>query len=266
MLKQVLLALVVTSVTGCGCTGDKVKRPYPTPTVESLLARIGKARTDARSYKTESVMDYWVGKSRVKGTVYVMGKVGSFIRFNALSPTGGSVAADLGCDGINFKLVDNHNSCQLSGVCDARSIASLLRVELEPDDFLLLAVGATPIIEGAKGTLAWDANRGQEVLTLTGDGGLRQTIKLDGREGRMDVVFSEVRTKDGAVQWRLQNKGFKKVLDKQGKALRVPGKTRFEQPTRKADLIVKWKSRELNLPLGPEMFQVELPGLPRCGG
>ena len=46
--------------------------------------------------EAESVMDYWVGKNRVKGTVYVMGKTGRHIRFNALSPTGGTPMVD-GC-------------------------------------------------------------------------------------------------------------------------------------------------------------------------
>ncbi|MBL0214771.1 MAG: hypothetical protein IPQ07_12910, partial [Myxococcales bacterium] len=50
------------------------------------------------------------------------------------------------CDGQNFAYVDKQNNCQLSGPCDRRSdrIAAL-RLELEPEDFIYLALGTVPV-------------------------------------------------------------------------------------------------------------------------
>lgn len=208
----VLLNLALGS-SGCSCIGGKsIPRPYAEPTVQTVLDHLASVRARARSFRAESVMDYWVGKDRVKGKVLIMGKTGARVRINALNPTGGSVAADLACDGSGFQFIDYNSNCQLTGPCNRDSVAQLLRVSLDPDDFLLLAVGTTPVIAGPhEGSFRWDAKKGHEILTLTGAGGLRQTIVLDGRDRRWDVISSSVVSADGKTLWKLQNKGFKEI-------------------------------------------------------
>lgn len=198
--------------SGCGCISKPIPRPYAAPTWESVLAHLAGVRARARSYQAESVMDYWVGKDRVKGKVLLMGMTGARVRINALNPTGGMVAADLACDRGWFQFIDYNSNCQLTGPCNRNSVAQLLRVSLEPDDFLLLAVGTTPVIAGPhEGQLRWDEKKGREVLTLTGAGGLRQIIVLDGRDQRWDVLESKVMNAQGETLWRLQNKEFKAI-------------------------------------------------------
>lgn len=248
----------------CGCPKGTKTRPYPEPTVEALLARLATTRDSVTSFSAETVMDYWMNDQRVKGTVLVMGTVGSKVRINALSPAGNDLLADLACDGRDYAYLDKDKNCQLQGPCSRTTIASLFGVALAPDDFVQLAVGATPIIEGATGTVRWDGKAGREVLELTGTGGRTQTIVLDAREGRADVISSEVKTGD-TQEWRVDNTDFEKVDDANRVTFRVPGKSRLRSPGSKADLIVEWRERALNLPITDDKFVLELdPAIPAC--
>lgn len=257
--------LVLLLLAGCP-SQPTIKQPYRTPSVETFLAHLKAQGDKATSYvATENTMDYFIGSERIKTTTHVMGQRGAMVRFNANNPATGSTAADLACDGTNFVFVDYvHGSggCYLQGVCDANAIASLMRVRLEPDDFLLLAVGSTPILEGAAGTSKWDDKKGHWVIDLRA-GDAQQTIELDGhdKDGKWEVLRSTV-TRGGKVDWKLENKGFETV-----DGVRLPKASRFEQPGHKADLVAEWGDRQLNLELDPTKFQgVTIPpGLKVCG-
>ena len=264
------LAAGLWSGPGCSCTHQRIQRSYPAPTVEQLLTHVRQNGEAVRSYRaTESTMDYWLGDQRIKATVRVMGERGAKVRFNAVSPATDTTAADLACDGKDFTYVDYQRDCRLAGTCDRRAIAQLLRVSLEPDDFLLLAVGSVPIIPQPTGTVRWDENRGAEVVELVSpDRAWRQTLVLDGRggAGQWDVLESVVRDGQGAVDWKLENKGFRAVKTEDGKSVRVPEATHFEQPKHKADLQVRWEERTLNLAIDAPKFRLEAPaGLQICG-
>ena len=271
----VALAVVLTG-PDCSCTRS-IARPYAAPTAQNLIADLTAASQRAHSFQIESLMDYWVGNERVKGTVLLMGRAGAFVRINALSPTGNNVAGDLACNGASFQFIDYNQDCQLVGPCNRDSIARLLRVSLDPDDFLLLVMGLTPFLGNAEGTLAWDASHGHEVLTLTArDDGLVQTIALSGRycEGKLpggagscpwEVVSSVLRDASGNELWNLQNKDFATVRGEDGTVFRVPGKTQFKQPHEKADLLVRWREHTLNPTLDDSKFTMEIPaGLRSC--
>jgi len=259
-----LIAVAALTASGCGCNGTTIVRPYPPPAVPDVLAQLEAARVARTSFQSESVMDYWVKDQRVKGAVLMMGRPGARLRFNALNPTGGNVAADLACDGAGYQLIDYNNNCQLVGPCDGAAIAQLLRINLEPDDFFALAVGSTPILPGAGGTTKWDSSAGTETLDLRSNG-RRQVIVLDGRDQRWDVLESTVYDSEGKVEWKLQNKDFHEVEGPGGAVFRAPGKTKFEQPSHKADLLVRWKEHRFNVELDDAKFVMEIPpGLPGC--
>ena len=264
-----LVAAVWSSVSGCGCTHQTIPRSYPAPTVEQLLAHVRESGEAARSYNAESTMDYWVGDQRIKATVLVMGERGAKVFFKAMNPATDTAAADLVCNGQSFVFVDYEHSCHLGGQCDRRAIGQLLRVSMEPDDFLLLATGSVPLIPKPTGTVRWDQERGAEVVDLVSpDRAWRQTLVLDGRngEGKWDVIESVVRDGQGAVDWKVQNKSFRPLRAADGKIIRVPNATHFEQPKQKADLQVRWKERTLNGTLNQAAFQREAPaGLQECG-
>jgi hypothetical protein len=211
-------------------------------------------------------MDYWLGGDRVKGPVWVQGKRGSYMRFNALNPANSTVAVDLACQGADFKYLDYQHDCKLVGPCNKQSIAQLLRVALEPDDFLLLAMGSTPLLDSDEGTMSWDPDKGHYVIDLKHADGRRQHLRVQVRGQDWDVIESTLYTSGGKVEWKLTNKDFGAVKTESGEPWRLPGKSRFEQPADKGDLIVDWKERTLNLPLEDDLFDFPLDmGIPTCG-
>jgi len=257
------LALVL-AIAAAGC-GQTYTRTYPEPTPDQVVAKLAEARGRATSFRAETLMDSWLGDQRVKTTVKMMGETGAKVRVNFLSPAGGNVLADLACDGTSFVLVDFQKNCALTGPCNADSIAQYLRVPLDPDDFLYMATGTTPVLEGATGKVTWDAKNGHEIVELTGPSG-SQRIVLDGRGGTWDVLESRVRNTAGAEVWKLENKGFEAVEDEAGVAYRVPTKSHFVSGSNsKADLIIEWQDRTLNPQLNAQKFTLTPPaGLPRC--
>lgn len=258
-------AASLIALLACGCPHGSKTRPYPEPTVEELLGRLAATRAHVTSFSAETVMDYWMNDQRVKGTVLVMGTTGSKVRINALSPAGNDMIADLACDGQRYAFLDKDKNCQLAGACSQETIASLFGIALAPDEFVQLAVGGTPVISGATGTLRWDGKAGKEVLELKGDGDRTQTIVLDARDGRADVVSSEVKDAAGVQEWRVDNTGFAKVDDANGVPFRVPEKSRLRTPGKNADLLVDWRERVLNLALTDDKFALEVdPGIPTC--
>jgi len=258
-------SVLLLSLAACPGRSGGYPRPASDNTVEAVVAKLDKARGEAKSFRGASVMDYWLGNDRVKGSMLVMGSVGAKVRFNALSPAGESVMADLACNGRDFVLVDFQNNCMLTGPCTGDSIAQLLRISLTPDDFLALALGNTPVLPGATGTVTWDGGKGHHVVALQGTGG-SQRIVIDARDKRWDVLSSELKDASGAVVWKVENTDFEAVKDEAGVAHRVPGKSRLTQPGQKADLLVEWEQRALNVELDDAKFQLEPPaGLPQCG-
>lgn len=264
-MRLVLIAVALLALLACGCPGGSHKRPYPEPKVEELLGRIAATREAVGSFSADTTMDYWMNNERIKAGVLVMGTTGSQVRINALSPAGNDVIADLACDGTDYVYLDKNKNCQLAGPCSKETIAAIFRIALAPDDFVQLATGTTPVIAGATGTVRWDEKASKEVLDLTGDDGRTQHIVLDARDGHADIISSEVKLADGTQEWRIDNTDYTTVKDVNGLPRRVPGKSRFRSPGEKADLLVIWKERALDLELTPEKFQLEAPaGLPRC--
>jgi hypothetical protein len=250
---------LVAALLACGCPSHGgYTKPANEPSVTEVLARLAKARDAVHSFKTVSTMDYWLGNDRVKGEVAVIGETGAKVRFQALSPAGDTLA-DMACDGANYVYLDYKHNCVRKGPCNKASIASLLHVELEPEDFMHLALGTVPVLADAKGTVTWDADKGYERVALTGSTGA-QKIAIDARDNRWDVVETEMTAPDGKVAWSVENTDFH---DANG--IRVPGKTRFKTPQDKADLIVVWKTQDINPTIDPSKFAFSPPGdLPAC--
>jgi hypothetical protein len=255
-------ALVLLLLAGCP-HGDHA-RDHAAPTAAEVIGKLATARDALHGFTAESEMDYWLGDQRVKGDVLVMGELGAKVRFAALSPAGGSTLAEMACNGHDFAFVDMQKNCALAGACSARSIAQFLHVPLEPDDFVHLALGTPPVLDGATGTVTWDPKAGLELVTLGAPGG-SETISIDDQHGHWDVVAAELEGADGVERWRVDNTDFKDVKDAAGALHRLPGKTRLRAPGEKADLLVDWKDRTVNPAIAPEKFQLTPPaGLPEC--
>ena len=248
----------IAAVAACG--PKSVKPPQSELTVPQVVDNLAKARAAMTSFRGDSTMDYWLSGQRAKGEVLVMGKEGKKIRFAALSPAGGSTLAEMACDGTSFVYVDYQNNCSLTGPCDARSIASFFNIELEPDDFLHLALGTPPVIDNPQGKSTWDG-KGAWKVALTGAAG-SQTLSLN---GGMDVLDSELKGPDGKTHWSVANTDFHKVEGSGDR--KVPGKTRFKSPAQNQDLLVEWSELVVNEQIDDKKFLLEAPaGLATCGG
>jgi hypothetical protein len=136
-------------------------------------------------------------------------------------------------------------------------------IELEPDDFLHLALGTPPILDGASGTVTWDGSRGVEKVDLKAPAGA-QKLSIDAKENHYDVLDTELVGTDGKTRWSVANTSFEKVTGSGER--RVPKKTRFKSPAQNQDLLVEWNELEANVTLQPEQFQIQVPaGLGICG-
>jgi hypothetical protein len=261
-MRLALIALI--ALTGCPGRGGAYPQPLALNTAKGVISHLAQTRAARTSFTGESVMDYWVGSNRLKGTVLVMGTSQRQVRFNALSPQGGGVLVDMACNGTDFAMVDFQNNCAVTGPCTGASIASLLHVQLEPEDFLALALGTPPVLDQAAGTVTWDASKGREKVKLAGPAGT-ETIEIDGRDGRTDVLSSELVGIDGKIVWSVDNADFGNVKEASGGQQRLPNKTRFKSPGQQADLLVEWKERTLNVAIEASKFVITVPpGLPTC--
>ncbi|HUS30480.1 MAG TPA: hypothetical protein VMZ53_18350 [Kofleriaceae bacterium] len=258
-------ALVVGALIATACCGPKGSKPPSNDlTVQQIVDNTAKARGELTSFRGDSTMDYWLSGQRAKGEVLVMGTTGKKVRFAALSPAGGATLAEMACDGTNFVYVDYQNNCSLSGPCDASSIATFFGIALEPDDFLHLALGTPPIVDGAKGTSTWDSSRGVWKAELSGTEG-SQSLAIDNKEGHWDVVETELKGTDGKPRWSVKNTDFDKVEGSGDR--RVPKKTQFKSPVGNQDLLVQWDDLVVNQKIDPQKFTLTAPaGLPTCGG
>lgn len=221
----------------------------------------------AQSFRANTVMDYWLGENRQKGTVKIMAKRGKKMRVNALNPAGDSTAMDFACDGANFQMVDFIADCQLTGPCDAMSVEQFFRIRIEPDDFIDIATGGAPILgtvtDGSK-VATWDGKLGAEQLPLVSPAN-HQTVWLGGRAHGWAVMRTDVSDGAGKLIWRLENKAFSTITAGE-QAYYVPGKSRFRSPDADSDLIIEWASRVINLDIPDDKFSVNIPeGLPQCG-
>jgi hypothetical protein len=260
-MKRALLGAGLFAVACCGPKGGATN-PRPDLTAQAVVAELGKARAAMTSFRGESKMDYWVSGQRMKGDVLVMGKVGKYVRFAALSPAGGSTIVEMACDGSNYVYKNMQDNCVLTGPCDARSVAMFFGIELEPDDFLHLALGSTPETgDNATGTLTWDGGRKlhrAEIATSSGT----QKVSID--TSRWEVRDVELVGSDGKQRWTAANTDFRKV-EGSGER-RVPAKTRFKSPAHQQDLLVAWGDElEVNAELPSASFTIDIPqGLPTC--
>ena len=271
-MRSRLLLFAAAAGLALGCSGNGIKQPYEPPGADAFVQHLRQVGDKAKTYvATENTMDYWLGKQRIKTTMHVMGEKGAKVRFNGINPQTSMTAADLACDGTNFSFQDFENKCQLKGVCDRQAIAQLLRVSMEPDDFLLLAVGSAPVIPDPTGKVSWNGKNGTWEVDLTSrTSGQKQHLILDGDDGdggKWEVLESTVWDASGKVEWKLNNKKMKTVKSEDGVPFRLPTYSKFVQPQQKADLVVEWATRRINLPPQPaDKYQVtQVQGLTVCG-
>lgn len=243
----------VLALLGCP-TMPPAQRPYPPPTAAELVTAL-RARADhLRSMRATAKVDHLAdGGQRVKVKITMLLSRPNKLRLEAESPLGGTVAY-LTSNGQEFALLDVRQNRFLVGAANACNVSRLLRLTLPPEDIVTVLMGDVPLAGDPIG-IAWDPSHGgREVLTLRAADGGSETIKLDARDKRWDVMSAERVDARGQVLWRLNDDGYS---DHAG--VRMPDTIHVEDPTHKADALVKMRSMELNVELPDSAFQLQPP-------
>jgi hypothetical protein len=268
MRPSALLAIALLALAGC--PPPPVARPYPPPTAADLIAHLEKRAAPLRSLRAEAKVDYLAGRGeRVKVQMTFLVEPPDRLRLEADSPLGGAVAS-LASDGKRFALLEVRDNRFLAGPARPCNIARLIRVALSPADVVAVATGGAPLLgagaaaapsEKAGGAapaapeVSWDGrDGGREVLTLHGEGGLVETLRLDARDRAWDVREAELRGPDGKVVYRIEHEGFS---DQSG--VRLPERTTITQPARDADTRIRWQTREANVQVPANVFELPPP-------
>jgi hypothetical protein len=259
-LRFLLLPLVLVA---CACPGARIARPYADPGADQVVAYLTSLRQRVHTLRAETLSDARIGNDRANITVYILATWGGRLRYQAMNPGGGALAADLASDGTEFCFIDANKNCGECGPATPQNVGQLLQVAMEPDDVVTMMFGGTPVLAGATAALRWDASEGHEVLDLEAEDGTKQRIVLDGVDHRWDVLQSEVTNPDGKRAFRIRHKDFHVVKSLSGQPVRVPGKSFFEQPGN--DALIRWKEQEIDVELPGDKFHMDVPaGLATC--
>jgi hypothetical protein len=263
-MARALPLLALTLLCAACPSGARIARPYADPGADAVVAHLTGLRERVRTLRAETVSDARVGKERAKLTVYVLAAWGGKLRYMAMNPGGGAMAADLASDGVQFCFIDANHNCGDCGPATPENVGQLIRVRLPPDDVVAMMMGGTPILPDAQARLTWEPDGGKEILELATADGRTQRVVLDGRERRWDVLSSEVRGPDDKLVYRIQHKDYRAVTRADGSVVRLPGKSLFEQGD--DSVLIVWKEQELDIELDDGKFHLEVPeGLPICG-
>jgi len=249
---------LVAVVLVAGCPKPAV-RPYPPPSADELLAALRGRAEHFKTLRAAAKIDYMAnGGDRAKIKVNLLLARPAKLRIEADSPLGGALST-LTSDGTQFSLLDVRSNRFLQGPAKACNVARLARLNIPPDDVVAVLMGGAPL-DGKVEGVTWDPNNGgREVLTLALPDGGRETIQLDAREKRWDVMRAERRDAAGKVLWRVTNEGFK---DRDG-GVRLPDVEDVEEPPHGADAQIKLRSVEPNIDLGDDLFRLTPPqGVP----
>jgi hypothetical protein len=169
----------------------------------------------------------------------------------------------MACDGTHFVYLDYQNNGSMTGPCDAQSVGIFFGLPLEPDDFVHLALGTPPVLDGATGTVTWDGSRGAEKVDLKAAGGT-QKLSIVNKANNWEVLDSELSGPDGKQKWSVAYADLEKITGSGER--RVPKKAHFKSPVQNQDLLVEWSELEANVQLQPAQFQIQIPaGLGQCG-
>lgn len=256
LVPRVACALVVVALAGCP---KPAVRPYPPPTAEELMAALRGRAEHFKTLRATAKIDYMQnGGDRAKIKVALLLARPAKLRIEADSPLGGALST-LTSDGTQFSLLDVRANRFLQGPAKACNVARLARLNIAPDDVVAVLMGGAPL-DGKIAGASWDPNNGgREVLTLGLPDGGKETIQLDAKDKRWDVMRAERRDRAGKLLWRVTNDGWK---DREG-GVRMPDVEDVEEPPHGADAEIKFRSLEPNLEIDDKLFRLEPPqGVP----
>lgn len=267
VLRLIPVAPAVLILGGC---------PTPCPTIphtdpERALGFQAGSRQYVSAIRAEARVEQWGRDGRIRGTVLMFVQRPERVRFDAMTQMG--PAAILTSDGEIFALTDLRENRFLTGPACPGNIARLLGIPLSGEEVTRLMLGGTPRIDYASADMECTGD-GTYLITLAGEGGVRQEIELDVRDAdrdeppegqRLRLVRSQVFDERGTV-WKATFDDWRVIPDprsEEGYGIAMPYEIRFEHPRENADTTVRYEDIDLNVEVPADAFgQSPRPGLP----
>lgn len=265
---------VVLSVASCwllsGCPRPPVLvRPYPTPTAAELVAHVQKGRAGLFALRARAKADVSSSEGSVKVDIAMIAARPQRLRLAAENSLTGPLLT-LSTDGEKFQLLDVRQNRFESGVVSPCNMLRILGVGLHPSQVIEVLLGGVPFLANPTGMeVAWDGrDGGREVLTLRNDLGHVEVIALQAEGRTWDVREAEGRDATGQIVWRLRHETFNDeplsnssddAKPASGPTVRLPKVTSIEDPPHKSNVRLRWREREMNPQVNPEIFTMTAP-------
>ncbi|MDX9999726.1 MAG: DUF4292 domain-containing protein [Polyangia bacterium] len=210
-----------------------------------------------KTLRARAKVDQWTPKGRIKVRVYLLASGEGQLRFEAVSPFDTPLLT-LASSGGRFTSIDHKNNVFYTGPAKPCNIARVFGLALEPREVARALSGGAPLIEHSEALSRWDRCKGAEEVILKGKGGLIQRVWLSRKEGLFRVDRSEVKDSKGKI---LLSLSFERHRLHGGRW--VPEVVKFEQPSRKSDVIIRYQKVELDVEIPSDAYRLSPPaGLP----
>jgi hypothetical protein len=266
---KIRVGLLGVALLMSGCPGPPCPA-YPHTDPARALEVHGRTRAHVRSVRAEARVDQRGKGGRIRGTVFMFVERPDRVRFDAMTQFG--PAAILTSDGDRFALTDMRENRYLVGPTCPANIARLLGIPLSGEQVTRLLLGDTPRIPADSESITCTGG-GTYVITLRGPDGRHQEIELAVREEDRDrppdqqhlrLRRSQVRGPDGRTEWKVEFSRHAVVDDPRSDyGVAMPHEIHFVHPDHGADVLVRFRSLDLNVDPPPGAFQQDPPpGLP----
>ncbi len=275
------LLLFVLGSAGCPPAAVQV-RPYAAPTAAELVAQLSVGRDQLQSLRARAKADYMDRGQRIKIDLALLVQRPQKLRLAGENSLTGPLLT-VATDGQDFHLLDVREGRFLRGQVNPCNMSRILGLSFHPSQLVEVLMGGTPLLPQPTGSeVSWDPRSGgRDVLTLRDERGLSEVIYFQlvptapgspTPSRAWDVVEAEGRDPRGTVVFRLRHEGYEwqKLEGGEGSnatpatvSLRLPSVTYLEDPPRKSDVRLRWREREWNPRIEPDLFHLDAPaGVP----
>lgn len=253
--KRIFVGLMGVTLSAGSCL--TVDRPYSPPSAEALIRSIQQRAESVTTLRAEAKMTHRDRGDAIKATVRFMTSRTPHttqVRFDVVSPFDTPLAT-LVSDTNTFSLVDAQKNRHYYGPALPCNLARLIGIELPVEAIVAILNGSMALIAYDSAEVAWDGREGVEVLTLHGKT-LQQTIRLESRDRRWNVLSSEIVDTQGERLLYIVAQGYRREGELwHPQQITVQQTVRHTKTPYERFLSLSFKKRDVNVTLEPVAFE-----------